>query len=209
MGNIDVSTMGFSGRMGPTVAYVVNGHQRFRTYTKPNNPKTEKQTVHRSRFGFVSSKLSPLFKEIKLGFKDSNLNYGTVCGKVNREAVVGEFPNLALDYSKIKIAEGKLSIPINPSVKIDKTYIANFEWNTENDSKWNLTPEDDKINIVCFNETAPSEIFRRNSFKRKSGKAVIELPKHWSADVTHFWLYAASWNMEENSDSVYVEETKV
>ena len=51
MGNIDLSKMGFSGKMGPVVAYVVNGKQRFRTFTEPRNPKTAKQTEHRSRFG--------------------------------------------------------------------------------------------------------------------------------------------------------------
>lgn len=211
MGNIDITTMGFSGRMGPTVAYVVNGEQRFRTYTKPNNPKTEKQTVQRSRFGFVSSKLSSLYKEIKIGFNDSSLNYGTVCGKVNREAVVGQFPDVSIDYSKIKIAEGKLQVPANASVNCEETnisgeksIIANFKWNTELDpiTKWGS--ENDIINIVCYNETMTSQIFRYRNIKRYHGKASIELPEHWIAVETHFWVYATSWNRDINSDSVYV-----
>ncbi len=51
MGNIYLSKMGLSGKMGPIVAYIVNGKQRFRTFTEPRNPKTAKQTEHRSRFG--------------------------------------------------------------------------------------------------------------------------------------------------------------
>ena len=73
MGNIDLSKMGFSGKMGNIVAYVVNGQQRFRTFTEPRNPKTPKQTAHRSRFGFVSNKVSPLFAQIKIGYKIANV----------------------------------------------------------------------------------------------------------------------------------------
>lgn len=209
MGNIDLSKMGFSGKMGHIVAYVVNGKQRFRTFSEPRNPKTPKQTAHRSRFGFVSSKMSPLFKQIKIGHKDNNLNFGTVCGRVNREAVVGQSPNLSLDYSKIKIAEGKLQKPTYANVKVDgKTNIANVKWNTEIDPNSKYGSENDNVSIVCFNETVPLEIFRYNKIKRNSGSATIELPKHWNASETHFWLYVSSWDMRLNSDSVYIVYTK-
>src|SRR5690554_2948200 len=121
MGNIDLSKMGLSGKMGPIVAYIVNGKQRFRTFTEPRNPKTAKQTEHRSRFGFVSNKVSPLFAQIKIGYKNNIIAFGTVCGQVNREAVIGTFPDLKIDYSKIQIAEGKLKPLSMVTLKIDRS----------------------------------------------------------------------------------------
>ncbi|NLD24726.1 MAG: hypothetical protein GX670_10940, partial [Bacteroidales bacterium] len=56
----------------------------------------------------------------------------------------------------------------------------------------------------CFNEALPNEIFRKRSNNRVEGKAIVELPKHWNASETHFWLYASSWDMMHNSDSVYI-----
>lgn len=203
MGNIDLSKMGLSGKMGPIVAYVVNGKQRFRTFTEPRNPKTPKQTAHRSRFGFVSKMVSPLYAQIKLGYKNDNLVYGTVCGKVNREAVIGKYPDLKIDYSKIQIAEGKLKPLSMVTLKIDEiTNTANFNWDYETNSKF--AKANDRVNIVCFNEALPNEIFRESPSNRVEGKAIVELPKHWNASETHFWLYASSWDMMHNSDSVYI-----
>lgn len=205
MGNIDLAKMGFSGKMGPIVTYVVNGQQRFRTFTEPRNPKTPKQTAHRSRFGFVSQMVSPLFAQIKIGHKDSKIAYGTVCGIVNREAVIGSHPNLKIDYSKIQIAEGKLQPLSMVKLRIDEdTNTANFNWDNEIDSHTMPASENDRVNIVCFNEALPYEIFRNDSINRDVGKAKIEFPKHWNASETHFWLYATSWDEKFNSDSVYI-----
>src|SRR5690554_7670159 len=210
MGNIDLSKMGLSGKMGPIVAYIVNGKQRFRTFTEPRNPKTAKQTEHRSRFGFVSNKVSPLFAQIKIGYKNNIIAFGTVCGQVNREAVIGTFPDLKIDYSKIQIAEGKLKPLSMVTLKIDEiTNTANFNWDYETDSKAKFAKANDRVNIVCFNEALPNEIFRKRSNNRVEGKAIVELPKHWSASETHFWLYASSWDMMYNSDSVYVKCTTI
>lgn len=208
MGNIDLTKMGFSGKMGPIVAYVVNGRQRFRTYTEPRNPKTAKQTAHRSRFGFVSRMVSPLFSQIKIGHKNDKLTFGTLCGKVNREAVSGTHPDLKIDYSKIQISEGKIHPLSVVTLKIDEiANTANLNWSNDFDSKSKFSKANDRVNIVCFNEAHPSEIYIMNHFLRDECKATIELPKDWEAVETHFWLYTSSWDMTHNSDCVYVKCT--
>ncbi|MBF6598199.1 MAG: hypothetical protein ITF98_08225 [Fermentimonas sp.] len=210
MGNIDLSKMGLSGKMGPIVAYVVNGKQRFRTFTEPRNPKTPKQTAHRSRFGFVSKMVSPLYAQIKLGYKNDNLVYGTVCGKVNREAVISKYSDLKIDYSKIQIAEGKLQPLSTMTLQIDEiTNTVTFNWDYETDSKVKFAKANDRVNIVCFNEALPKEIFRKSPNNRVDGKAIVELPKHWNASEAHFWLYVSSWDTMLNSDSVYLTYSRI
>ena len=205
MGNLDTSKMGFSGRIGPIIAYMVNGKQRFRTYTDPRNPKTKKQTAHRSKFGFVSSMVSPLFKQIKIGFKDNNLNYGTVCGKVSREAVVGQFPDLSMDYSKIKIAEGKLRLPAEIKVKVEEnSQVVRFTWNSENSSSSKPSGSEDRINIICLNEGVKEAKRFSTNFLRREEKAHVELPEGWNPAEMHYWVYMSSYNRQVNSDSEYV-----
>lgn len=205
MGNIDLTKMEFSGRMGPIVAYVVNGRQRFRTYTEPRNPKTPKQTAQRFRFGFVSSKVSPLFNQIKLGFNNKKLAFGTVCGKVNREAVVGKYPNLSIDYSKIQIAEGKLQLPANIIADYQKeTNVFILKWDNQ------LLPEsgpgnsDDKVNIVCYDESESQIVRVHSSVKRKIGEVSFILQKNVQLDNIHFWIYLSSFEQGINSNSIYV-----
>ena len=112
---------------------------------------------------------------------------------------------MKIDYSKIKIAEGKLQPLSMVTLQIDeKTNTANLNWNQDIKSKTKFDKSNDRVNIVCFNEALPNEIFRKSPSNRVEGKAIVELPKHWNASETHFWLYASSWDMMYNSDSVYI-----
>ncbi len=45
-----------SGRVGEDIAYVVNGRQRWRRYTKPADPKTGSQVIRRRRFALLVSR---------------------------------------------------------------------------------------------------------------------------------------------------------
>ena len=47
------------------VFYMANGRQYVRTYVKPSDPKTEKQTEHRNTFGEVVKRWRELPPEVK------------------------------------------------------------------------------------------------------------------------------------------------
>ncbi|MDD2298870.1 MAG: DUF6266 family protein [Fermentimonas sp.] len=205
MGKIDLSNFGLSGRIGPLIAYIVNGKQRFRTYAKPTNRKTAKQTSHRTKFGFVSKSLSPLFNEIKIGHRGQSLNYGTVCGKVMREVVVGDSPDYALDYSKILIADGKLKLPASANILLqEETNIITLRWDTDIIAGPGPGREDDDVKIVCYNE-AQSRIIKPNvTIKRTKGEASFQLPEKVKPEDMHFWLYMSSSYLDINSKSRYL-----
>jgi len=41
---------------------------------------------------------------------------------------------------------------------------------------------------------------------RRSGSFTYLLPDHWKAEQTHYWLYLLSYDMQEQSDSLYLHE---
>lgn len=203
MGFIDLTKTGLSGRIGPIVAYVVDGKQMYRTYTKTDKPKTENQKANQSKFGLVSSSISPLYKVIKEGFKDEKITFGGVCGKISREAVTGVSPDYKIDYSKIQIAKGDIKSPENISCDVDKdAKIVTLSWEPMTSSP-GLRGGEDKFQIVCFNESFPKEIITINKYSIDMGEAAVEIPERWNLADTHLWVYIKSWDGERNSDSVY------
>lgn len=125
-------------------------------------------------------------------------------GKTFYNAIIGEYPNAFLDYSKIKITKGSLQLPtdISSFVEVESGKIV-FTWNPNPlypQLPGNLT---DSVNIVCFNEKYPKDVIYFNGYKRSEGKATIELPQNWDSSETHIWIYLNSWDLQENSDSVY------
>ena len=194
-----------SGKIGSVTTYVLNGKQVVRANTIPRDPKTPKQLAHRMKFGLVNKGLSPLNSAIKIGHKGDANAYRVLVGKAYHEAIMGEYPNFMLDYSKIKIAAGNLQLPKNIKFEFEgKTNIASFSWDGKNSGSQNTANDNDQINIVALN-------FKENvvdSFlevaKRYDGKVSIALPRGWDLADTHFWTYFSSHSLQMNSDSVYI-----
>jgi len=108
MAKFESSTFGkMSGRLGKVVAVKRNGKNFLREYTVPANPQTLKQQANRMKFRFVNRCLTPLRQVIKRGYLDTQA-FPKVCSKVLKTAVEGEYPDFAIDFSKLQLADGTL-----------------------------------------------------------------------------------------------------
>jgi hypothetical protein len=217
MGIVDLKKLGLiSGKIGPYVAYVSkDGKQILRKHVIPKDPKTPKQLAYRMRFGMVNKSLSPLNRVIKKGFLNTDNAYRKAVSKALNNAVVGEYPEYKLDYSKIQVAEGKLQLPTFISVNVDSnTKLATVNWNPEPIFDTYPGREDDRVNIVCLNESTPEAVCFYNNAKRSKGTATIDLSskmvinKLWSIKDLHFWFYLSTYDITQNSDSIYIKCTE-
>ncbi len=211
MGTIDLSKLiGLSGRIGPLIAYVTkDGKQVFRTYAKPKNPRTSKQVAQRARFAFVNKALSPLNKVIKRGYPDNKNAYRSLIGKAYHEAIMGDYPNYFLDYSKIQIAAGKLQLPEDIRLRFDPlSRTVTFSWNPRLVRLSQPGSDNDKLYIVCFNIDRPFEVKTFKGGIRAAGEASIELPGIWEPGKTHFWIYLNSNDLQRISNSIYLTADK-
>jgi len=208
MGTIDFSKLfGISGKIGPVVAYVTkDGKQVFRSYTKPRNPKTPKQMEQRAKFALVNKGLSPLHKIIKQGHPGDENVYRKLVGKACREAVTGTYPDLRLDYSQIPLAVGRLQLPVDINLHIDtQSHTTTFSWNSQLVYPSQPGSDNDKMNIVCFDSDHSAEVKTFSRCTRAAGKAVISLDADWQPFRTHFWIYLTSHDMQDISNSVYIQ----
>ena len=112
---------GLSGKIGPVVVYMRKGQQIVRSNNTPKDPKTPKQLAHRMKFSLSNKGLSPLNKAIKMGHRGDTEAYRKIVGKAYHEAIVGEYPEFTIDYSKIKIADGELQSITDVKAEFDST----------------------------------------------------------------------------------------
>lgn len=194
-----------SGKIGPVTTYVLNGKQVVRVNTIPHDPKTPKQLAHRMKFALVNKALSPLNSAIKLGHRGDTGAYRSLIGKAFKEAIIGEYPDFALDYTKIKIAEGKLQLP--PEIMIEPDFENStllLKWDGQVSVSKDLAKDNDQINIVVYN--VKENIV--NSFsgvaKRSDGYVSITIHNARAPEDMHVWVYFSSFSLQMNSDSVYV-----
>lgn len=197
---------GISGKMGPVVAYVRNDKQIVRIHTIPRDPKTPAQLAQRAKLSLVNKGLSPLSKLIKQGHGGDPGAYRKLVGKAIRECVIGEYPNLSINYSKIQVSEGKLLLPNN----FEATFHPSsrqvlFQWGTEpsDASKWNNA--NDALEVV-FLDADTLTMQRANTFvKRAAGSATVELPEGWQPSQAHCWIFFLSNDLQDRSNSLYVD----
>lgn len=121
-----VSKNGFNGlvtgKIGATFYYVKNGKQEMRAAPHISKPKTKKQLAVMQRM----SLLSPLFKLLKLyirvGFELAGREKATWANACARSynlshAIRGQYPDQEIDYPTLRLSEGSLALPLNPSVE--------------------------------------------------------------------------------------------
>ena len=196
---------GASGKIGDIVTFERNGTQVIREYVIPKDPRSPAQLAQRMKCGVVNRGLSPLKNYIKQGHKDNSKEYRAEISRAMKYGIMGEYPNLSLDYSIIQIAEGKLQLPENVNVDIDsKTNTVNLSWNSELTIKDKPGKPDDKMNVIYLNEKLSDAKLLLNASKRSDGKASLKLPKYWDIDETHLWIYLSSYYLLHNSDSLYI-----
>ena len=195
-----------SGKLGDLIFYIVNGKtQAVKTYTKPFNPQTLPQQANRNKFAVLSKELGPLLNAIKKGHPSMGNAYRKVFGKACTEAIAGEYPKQYLDYSKVRLAEGK----IKPAPKVEmvfcsKTHTIHIYWENPKlaHSKW--CRNSDIVYVVCFDSSKEDRLRTYCCGKRSDCKASVEFPDSWNAATTHIWLYLGAENHSENSDSMYL-----
>lgn len=221
MGRIDLKTFTISGRIGTLVAYTtIEGKQVYRKYTVPRDPKTPKQTAYRMKFGLVNKSLSRLNKVIKIGHKERRNAYRSVISHVLKHGVDGEYPNYKINYSEVQVSEGKLKLPSGlVATYKDELDAIQLTWNprTENRSKFNN--HNDKVNIVCYDESTGLTKNFFNVANSSDGVLVIdkfmisglevsstnEKPNIINRDNLHFWMYLSSDYYNANSSSWYIK----
>lgn len=204
MSTFDSTTFGkISGRHGSAVASIskATGKNYLRVFTAPSNPKSPKQVAHRAKFALVNKELNCMRNLFRITFGNAGgVGLGISLGF--KDAVVGEYPNFAIDFSKLIISRGGLNTSgLNTVTNMTGTTIQ-LAWDTTVGYQGDDT---DGVNFVFLNATSKVGILKQNEVLRSIGTANIELPAVWPGQQLHCWIYFSSPDGKMNSDSQYID----
>ena len=197
---INFKKLRFSGKIGPVVAYTTKfGTEVLRKHVIPKDPKTPKQLAYRMKFALVSSCLSPFSSIIKDGYAQKRGAYRTVISNALREAIEGEYPNFSINYSKIQLTHGKLNLPSNINASIQNNSLR-LTWDPQTKRYSARNRSDDRLNIICFDESKKEVFVKYNVASRGDGELNIDI----NTENLHLWIYLSSKDGKDNSGSEYV-----
>ena len=193
------STFGaISGKHGTAVAVTrKDGLTYLRLHVPASNPRTEKQQAHRAKFALTSKALVP-FNPI---FKDTiGITNGISVARSHafKNAIVGDYPNLSVDYEKIMFSFGPLEKLHNASVT-RKDNVATLNWDFK--EMYNCHAGD-SVSIVVFNKDTKQVLHIKDIALRLDKSTKIEIHKAWADSELYFWAYVRGG--DKISDSVFV-----
>lgn len=210
---IDLNKLRLSGKIGPVVAYTTKyGTEVIRKHVIPKDPKTPKQLAYRMKFTLVNSSLSPFSKIIKDGYIQKHNAYRGIVSQVLREAIEGEYPNFSINYSKIQLTEGKLKLPSKIDASIQNNSLI-ITWNPQTKGQPVLNRSDDRVNIICFDQSTKKVFVKYSAASRGDGEVSIDINKLLkqesesqaiNVEELHFWLYLSTKDWKEKSESWYL-----
>lgn len=195
---------GFSGKIGNVVGGNWKGINYMRIFTKPTNPNTDKQINQRTKFTTALNFLQPITPFIRVGYKlftDKQTAFNAAMSQVLTNGIIGEVPNLELDYSAVSVSKGTLTPALNPLLSYTNGEI-NITW--EDNSGTGTAKETDKAMYVIYNGAKSDTVFETVGAARSDKNQVVDLPIEWVGDIVHSYLAFITSDGKNVSNSSYL-----
>lgn len=197
-----------SGTLGDKVYCVRNGIQYTRSRpSRVPKPKTAAQLNQSAKFSTILKFLQPLTGFLRVGFKNEHATMSSFNAAMSynfKNALCGTYPDYEVDYSKVRVSQGKLPGALNPIVRLTTTGEIEFTW--ENNSFEIDSMADDKALLVLYNSTKQEAIFTVDGKPRYSGRQVITLPTTFADDEVQCYIAFQNQKQTNSSNSQFVSK---
>ncbi|WP_316822554.1 DUF6266 family protein [Pedobacter gandavensis] len=192
------------GKVGNLVFYMLNGQPVVRLIGRKGKP-TIPQLANYQKMSVTMDLLRYMGSYIKLGYglkaKGTVYNAHNLATSYHKKhALKGEYPNISVDYTKLKLSEG--SMPETRDLKIVKVAGGlEISWNPEFDN--NIKHNDSAMVMICMPQTGKSKEFL-NIARRSEGKCFVHLYEGELEQQLEPYISFISADGESVSDSVYL-----
>lgn len=195
-----------SGKLGDRVYVIKNGVNYVRSLPRKTlKPATEKQLIYRAKFGLVSGFLCQIGWILNAAYKVSNpkkSGKGIAFRQILDEAVTGDYPDLGIDYAKVKLIRGSLEEPHKISVQAEKPGQLSFSWSFY--QRFDTSPADELLVLVYCISLKEFWYNDRTGIRRSDESGSIRLPEEFAGKECCLWLFYRSVLQNACSDSVYL-----
>jgi hypothetical protein len=198
----------FSGKIGPVVGAKWRGKQTMRTLPKyPKNRKfSDNQLAQQMKMKLISPFAMRLKNLLKYTFEAGPGHHGKsqAISYIMQSAIVGEYPNLSVDFSQVLIARGRAPKPVGYAARQENGKII-FSW--EDNSKTGSASAQDNAIVVAYCAELNLAIYTDQAGKRGDKNAELDVSL-FNGNKVHTWLAFVRKNGEV-SDSVWCGEFEV
>jgi hypothetical protein len=195
-----------SGKVGDVVYSSWKGIPYMRKRpVKVSNPKTAAQLDQRAKFTAIIKFLKPLTPFLRLGFKSKNAKMSAHNAAMSynlANAIMGTYPDYAIDYSKVLISRGNIGEALRPAILSANSCEIEFRW-AYNPRDY-YTCSDDIVVLVIYNSTKKEVITAMDGNRRIDGSQTITLPEWFVGDEVHCYISFQDYKQKVISNSLYV-----
>lgn len=210
MGTIKQGILGgFSGRVGTVVGSNWKSVHYMRALaTNISNPRTEKQQCQRTKFSKAISFLSTITPFLRVGYKSYATDqsaFNAAMSYTMKNAMTGCGDALALDYEKILVAHGNLTVAVDATVTIEGNK-ASYKW-TDNSNSGNAKTKDAAM-LLVYNKDKREAAYSMNAATRSDAKAELALPASWSSNAMAIYLSFCSEDGKSVTNSICLKNDR-
>lgn len=166
---------------------------------------TQQQIEQKQKFGLVTSFLGKAGDLINHGFKSDNaltpMNNAVTYHL--GEAIMGTYPNYAIDMEKFKYSIGNLELPdVVEATPTAGAQIA-FSWDRAGEIGTHISPLD-IVSVVAFNVQKQRFVKKIIAGTRGDDNFTLQLPETFVGDTVHLYISFSSTTRKMNSDTMYL-----
>lgn len=197
----------FTGLIGPMIMATWKGILYARARPRKSAVKKEGtpgQVAARGKFRYLHQFLSPFHPFITVGFSGKAVNKTeiNVAFTANyHSAVMGVYPDLSMDYQRIRISEGKLEGLIAPELSCSPSGLVEINWKTEATRRGGYN---DHLMLVLYSELYKKTDGFIGHAQRSDHYCSFPIREEMQKGRVHVYVSFASQNRRLASNSQYL-----
>lgn len=197
---------GFSGRLGNTVSYLLNGQAVQRKIGAKKKSSTQNQLPSQQVTRLVNTFLRPVRALVKFGFQaeaaaamKTGYTMATIYTRAN--AIVGVYPNQRIDFERVLFTRGNLPTTLEATTEVLPGGIK-FNWEDQlSDFRQHLH---DRSILIAYNVDTGAAYYELHGNRRHQGTDTLFLPGFKHKVKLETYLSFISLDQFTVSNSVYL-----
>lgn len=196
-----------SGKIGPLVGATWNGIPYVRqapSKKRKKRPRTALQLANEQKMKFTNNLLKPFHPYISVGFQHMTIGNTALSAAYSanyRCAVIGEYPNLQVDYSKVVISVGYLPKLKGAMVELVDPEVLKLTW--QQDANRASLFSDQLMLVVYAPELHLADGFIGGT-KRNAKQCLFRFDKRLKGKILEVYVSVTSLDRKKIARSTYL-----
>lgn len=189
---------GLIGKLGNNVGYIRKGMAILRMRSHPSTKKrTDKQKATTQRFMLVNKFVASINGFTNVGFEVASRKVSPTAQNLAtsyniKNAIIGEYPNQEIDFSKVRVCEGILHLPKNILVTAeDQGNEVKLLFSWEVDPNMSYVRSRDQVMMLAYMPENKKAEYLDSGARRNAGQDFLLIGKNYgSVNLPKLYTYA-------------------